>query len=48
MKQPKLKVEMFNVSELVPYVNNAKKHTKKQVSLIGLIISQNITAPKLH
>lgn len=40
MESPKLKIQFFNVEELVPYANNAKKHTEKQVSQIAESIKQ--------
>lgn len=40
MESPKLKITLLNVDELVPYANNAKKHTEKQVAQIVESMSQ--------
>ena len=37
---PKLKVEQFKTSELIPYANNAKIHTAEQIDQIAASIEQ--------
>lgn len=40
MEQPRLKVETVPTSALIPYANNAKIHTDKQVEEIAASIQQ--------
>ena len=41
IKIPNLNPELLDVDKLIPYVNNAKKHSKHQIQKIKMLILTN-------